>query len=59
MEVDGGRLEVDWREDGVWMTGPVARVFDGVLSPDLWRRTMARWHERARLRHAGLPSERL
>jgi diaminopimelate epimerase len=34
LDVDGGELEVDWREDGVWLTGPVARVFDGVLSPD-------------------------
>jgi diaminopimelate epimerase len=34
LEVDGGMLEVDWRDDGVWLTGPVARVFDGVLSPD-------------------------
>ncbi|MFN4204473.1 MAG: diaminopimelate epimerase [Tabrizicola sp.] len=34
LEVDGGTLEVDWREDGVWLTGPVTRVFDGVLSPD-------------------------
>jgi len=33
MDVDGGRLELDWREDGVWMTGPVAHVFDGVLTP--------------------------
>ena len=33
LQLDGGLLEVDWREDGVWMTGPVARVFDGVLSP--------------------------
>jgi diaminopimelate epimerase len=33
LEVDGGTLEVDWRDDGVWLTGPVARVFDGVLSP--------------------------
>jgi diaminopimelate epimerase len=32
--VDGGDLEVDWRDDGVWLTGPVARVFDGVLSAD-------------------------
>jgi len=32
--VDGGMLEVDWRDDGVWLTGPVARVFDGVLAPD-------------------------
>jgi diaminopimelate epimerase len=34
LDVDGGTLEVDWRDDGVWLTGPVARVFDGVLSPD-------------------------
>lgn len=34
LEVDGGVLEVDWRDDGVWLTGPVARVFDGVLSAD-------------------------
>ncbi len=32
LNVDGGALEVDWRDDGVWLTGPVARVFDGVLS---------------------------
>lgn len=34
LELDGGVLEVDWRDDGVWMTGPVAHVFDGWLSPD-------------------------
>ena len=34
IEADGGTLEVDWRDDGVWLTGPVARVFDGVLTPD-------------------------
>lgn len=34
IDVDGGRLTIDWREDGVWMTGPVAHVFDGWLSPD-------------------------
>jgi diaminopimelate epimerase len=34
LAADGGVLEVDWRDDGVWLTGPVARVFDGVLSPD-------------------------
>jgi diaminopimelate epimerase len=27
-------LEVDWRDDGVWLTGPVAHVFDGWLTPD-------------------------
>lgn len=34
IEVDGGTLEVDWRDDGVWLTGPVARVFDGFLAAD-------------------------
>ena len=34
LDLDGGTLEIDWRDDGVWMTGPVAHVFDGVLSPE-------------------------
>ncbi|MPL60875.1 Diaminopimelate epimerase [bioreactor metagenome] len=33
VDVDGGRLEIDWREDGVWMTGPTALVFEGRLTP--------------------------
>lgn len=33
VDVDGGRLEIDWREDGVWMTGPTAHVFTGSLTP--------------------------
>ena len=32
IEADGGRLEVDWRDDGVWLTGPVVHVLDGVLT---------------------------
>ncbi|ETX30996.1 diaminopimelate epimerase [Roseivivax isoporae] len=31
IDLDGGTLSVEWREDGVWMTGPTAHVFDGVL----------------------------
>jgi len=34
LDMDGGVLWVDWRSDGVWLTGPVAHVFDGVLSAD-------------------------
>ncbi|RYH01733.1 diaminopimelate epimerase [Salipiger sp. IMCC34102] len=30
VDLDGGTLQIDWRADGVWMTGPVAHVFDGV-----------------------------
>lgn len=32
---DGGELRIDWRDDGVWMTGPTAHVFDGVVSPQI------------------------
>lgn len=31
VDVDGGRMEIDWREDGVWMTGPTAKVFEGTI----------------------------
>jgi diaminopimelate epimerase len=34
LDLDGGSLELDWREDGVWMTGPTAHVFDGTLTPE-------------------------
>lgn len=33
LDLDGGALEIDWRDDGVWMTGPTAHVFDGWLTP--------------------------
>lgn len=32
--LDGGNLRIEWREDGVWMSGPTAHVFDGVLTAD-------------------------
>lgn len=32
IELDGGTIEIHWREDGVHMTGPTAHVFDGVLT---------------------------
>lgn len=35
VDVDGGRMEIDWREDGVWMTGPTAKVFQGTI-PAEW-----------------------
>ncbi|MDT8343675.1 MAG: diaminopimelate epimerase [Thermohalobaculum sp.] len=35
MELDGGVLDLEWREDGhVLMAGPVADVFEGWLSPE-------------------------
>jgi diaminopimelate epimerase len=30
IDLDGGRIDVTWAEDGVWMTGPTAHVFDGI-----------------------------
>ena len=33
VRLDGGALEIDWRGDGVWMTGPTAAVFEGRLTP--------------------------
>ena len=29
IDLDGGSLMVDWRDDGVWMTGPTMTVFTG------------------------------
>lgn len=34
IDLDGGRLWVDWRSDGVWMTGPTQHVFSGVLTEE-------------------------
>lgn len=34
VDLDGGTLHIDWRTDGVWMTGPTALVFSGELSPE-------------------------
>ena len=30
IELDGGTIFIEWKDDGVWMTGPTAHVFDGV-----------------------------
>ncbi|WP_071969357.1 diaminopimelate epimerase [Sulfitobacter alexandrii] len=32
VDLDGGTLQIDWREDGVWMTGQTVHVFSGVLT---------------------------
>ena len=32
LTLDGGDIFIDWREDGVWMTGPTAHVFTGTLT---------------------------
>ena len=33
MDLDGGQIMIDWRDDGIWMSGPTAHVFDGVWRP--------------------------
>jgi len=32
IDLDGGTLDIDWRDDGVWMTGPTMHVFSGSLT---------------------------
>ncbi|MEM0948490.1 MAG: diaminopimelate epimerase [Pseudomonadota bacterium] len=34
LDLDGGPIAIDWREDGVWMTGPTSHVFTGTLTPE-------------------------
>lgn len=34
IDLDGGRIDIDWRDDGVWMTGPTAHVFSGHLTSE-------------------------
>lgn len=33
IDLDGGALNVDWRDDGVWMIGRTMHVFSGTLTP--------------------------
>jgi len=32
IQLDGGMIYIDWRDDGVWMTGATLHVFDGMLT---------------------------
>lgn len=34
VELDGGMLHIDWRDDGIWMTGPTMIVCEGRLSAE-------------------------
>ena len=34
VDLDGGTMHVDWRDDGIWMTGPTAHVFTGTLTSE-------------------------
>ncbi|MEI4196242.1 diaminopimelate epimerase [Roseovarius sp. E0-M6] len=37
IDLDGGSLEIDWRDDGVWMTGDTMHVAEGVFRPQFLR----------------------
>lgn len=34
IDLDGGSIWVEWRDDGVWMTGETRHVFSGTLTPE-------------------------
>lgn len=34
LSLDGGEIAIDWRTDGVWMTGATSHVFNGELTAD-------------------------
>ncbi len=37
IDLDGGTLHIDWKDDGVWMTGGTSYVFDGAFTAN-WLR---------------------
>lgn len=37
IDLDGGTLQIDWRDDGVWMTGGTMHVLTGSLTADFLR----------------------
>ena len=36
IDLDGGRLKVDWSNEGVWLTGPTMHVFSGRFTSEFW-----------------------
>ncbi|WP_338549978.1 diaminopimelate epimerase [Roseovarius phycicola] len=34
IDLDGGQMQLAWRDDGVWMTGETTHVCDGVITQD-------------------------
>ena len=33
VHLDGGKLDIEWTDEGIWMTGAVTHVFDGLFNP--------------------------
>ncbi len=36
IDLDGGQILIDWRDDGVWMTGPTMHVSSGSFTREFW-----------------------
>ena len=34
VDLDGGSLNVNWESDGIWVTGPTAHVFNGLITKE-------------------------
>ena len=34
IDLDGGSLNIDWSDEGVWLTGPTEHVFSGTFTDD-------------------------
>ena len=34
VDLDGGSVEVNWKSDGVWLTGSTSHSFNGILTKD-------------------------
>ncbi len=42
VRVDGGCLNIHWKDDGVWMTGPTSHVFNGTLTKEFQEMILVR-----------------
>lgn len=40
IDLDGGTMNVNWRKDGVWMTGPSSHVFTGIFTKTFLESTL-------------------
>ena len=37
VKLDGGELQIDWQDDGVWMAGDSTHVFSGNLTDEFFK----------------------
>ncbi len=38
IDLDGGKIEINWTDIGIWMTGPTEHVFSGTFTPEFLAR---------------------